>query len=109
MSTTSAKRRSSVARSPGVTARQAACAAAARAMASSACSAEYDGTAATVSSVAGFTTVNVDMPAPASSLAWSVPWPVVPARPYIRSKPRCSSQSVTAASNAVISTRAALA
>ena len=108
MSTTSAKRRSSVARSPGVTARQAACAAAARAMASSACSAEHDGTAATVSSVAGFTTVNVDMPAPASSLAWPSPGPWF--RPgYIRSKPRCSSQSVTAASNAVISTRAALA
>ena len=70
-------------------------------MASSACSAELDGTAATVSSVAGFTTVNADMPVPLSSRA------VPPG--YSRSKPRCSSQSVTAASNAAISTRAALA
>ena len=93
---------------PGVTARQAACAAAARAMASSACSAEHDGTAATVSSVAGFTTVNVDMPAPASSLAW--PCLARGSGPATSARSRgCSSQSVTAASNAAISTRAALA
>ena len=78
-----ANARSRRARSPGATARQAGQAAAARAMASSACSADAMGTVVTGSSVAGLSTVNVDMRGlPVNS----------------RSKPRRSSQSVTAAS-----------
>ena len=60
-STASAKARSSAARSPGATARQAAWAATARVIAASVSSADVDGTVATVSSVAGFSTANVDM------------------------------------------------
>jgi len=56
-----ANRRSSLARSPGATARQAGVAATARATASSVCSAEVPGTEVTGSSVAGFRTVNADM------------------------------------------------
>src|SRR6266702_94044 len=63
-STTSAKARSSAARSPGATFRQAAWAATARAIAASAAAAEVCSTCATGSSVAGLSTVNVVMPSP---------------------------------------------
>ena len=69
-------------------------------MAASVSSAEVPGTAATVSPVAGFRTVIADM-----QKRLLVRWK----RTYIRSKPRRSSQSVTAASKAASSTRAPLA
>jgi len=56
-SITSAKARSSAARSPGATSRQAGWTATARAIASSAAAAEVCSTSATGSSVAGFRTV----------------------------------------------------
>ena len=60
-STALAKLRSRPARSAGATARQAACAVTARAIAASVSSAVVRATAVTISSVAGFTTVNSDM------------------------------------------------
>ncbi len=91
-STTAANPRSSRARSPGDTARQRSNAARERAMAASVSSAEVAGTVATTSSVTGLITSCT------STLS-----------PYSLSKPRSSSQSVTAASNAASSTRALLA
>ena len=77
-------------------------AAAARAIAASVSSADAEVTAATRSSVAGFSTVNVDIAA--------VPLAIRRQRRsgagHSRSKPRRSSQSVTAASKAASSTRA---
>ena len=107
-STTSANRRSSAARSAGATARQPGWAATARATASSACSAVAWATVATASSVAGFSTVKVDMTVGALQVSVGVELRLGGTRAQKRSKHRCSSQSVTAASNAPISTRAAL-
>ena len=92
-STTAANRRRSVARSPGARSRQAGKAAWARSMAASVSARSARGTSVTGVAVAGLTTVKV--------LLDTIP-------PYSRSKPRRSSQSVTAASYAVSSTSAML-